>query len=112
MQDTRETLARNLTAPRVRANNEDGEDIPPEHRPAPRFKAGDVVRIPIRPGQDIVIPTDARWDYAFSGWLVYPRAIGIHESNFVLASEVDEWEPHANGLWSYWTRKVAGGEQP
>ena len=108
MRDTRETLTRHLTAPRVSANNEMGENIAPEHRPPPRFRAVDVVRIACRPEQSIELQTNAYWDYEFGGWLVCPHLIGIHESNFVLEAEVDQWEPHANGLWSWWTKKEQG----
>jgi hypothetical protein len=95
MRDTRETQVR--------------EDVAPEHRPAPRFKAGDVVRIACKPELVIELDRDAYWDYEFGGWLVCPHLIGIHESNFVLESEVDQWEPHAgSGLWSWWTRKGQG----
>lgn len=105
MQDTRETLVWNLNIERVSADNECGEDIPENLRPQPRFKRGDVVLIPMyeRPYE----VDEVYWDYEFGGWLVVlsGSCIGVHESNFILAAEKDEWEPHKNRLWSWWTRK-------
>jgi hypothetical protein len=109
MKDTRETLTRNLLIPRSPANNELGENIAPENRPAPRFKIGDKLVSAYFPDHVMSLNDDPYWDYEFGGWLVAPGAIGVHESNFVLADEVDEWEPHAEEtLWSYWTKKEAG----
>jgi hypothetical protein len=106
MNDTRDTLVNNLKAARYPEDNENGEDIAPADRPTPRFKDGDRVIAASRLDLDLVA-SDAQWDYEFSGWLIFPGAIGIHECNFILAKERDQWEPHFNGLWSWWTRKEA-----
>jgi hypothetical protein len=104
MNDTRETMTKNLTASRRPADNENGEDIAPELRPAPRFKAGDEV-IPALYPDRVMESSEPYWDYEFSGWLISPGFIGVHECNFILESEREQWEPHADGLWSWWTRK-------
>jgi hypothetical protein len=104
MNDTRETLTERLTAPRTPAKNENGEDIAPELRPAPRFKAGDQV-IGAHWPDKVLCSSEPYWDYEFSGWLIAPGLIGVHECNFILASEREQWEPHDQGLWSWWTRK-------
>jgi hypothetical protein len=104
MNDTRETLTCNLTAPRTAANNENGEDIALELRPAPRFQENDGV-IPASHPDRVLCASRPFWDYEFGGWLIAPGLIGIHECNFILETERAEWEPHAEGLWSWWTRK-------
>lgn len=84
MNDTRESL---------------GEKTPP------RFAKGDMVAHPLR---DYTLSIDiVGYDEEFSGNMVGLRGglIMIHESNFVLWSERNDWEPHAENLWSYWTKK-------
>jgi hypothetical protein len=103
MNDTRETLTSNLTIPRTPADNENGEDIAPELRPTPRFQENDEV-VPALYPERVLYASAPYWDYEFGGWLIAPGFIGIHECNFVLASEQAQWEPHAAGLWSWWTR--------
>jgi hypothetical protein len=46
-------------------------------------------------------------DEEFGGWMVglYTSAILIHEQNFVLAAELDLWDPHYDCLWSWWTKR-------
>ena len=106
MTDTRETkVARLPDLPRVAATNEDSEDIAPENRPLPRFKIGDTLLMALRPGEPFELESEPWWDYEFQGWLLSPGLIGVHESNYILASERDDWEPHVAGLWSWWTRK-------
>jgi hypothetical protein len=106
MNDTRETLAERLTAPRVAADNEHREDIASELRPEPRFQAGDRVIPASHPNMVLVAP-EPYWDYEFSGWLISPGLIGVHECNFIPEAERALWEPHADGLWSWWTRVEA-----
>jgi len=74
--------------------------------PAPRFKKGDQVLIPH--GGAVLSQTvnSVWWDKSFGGWCVCTRAIGIHEQNYILAGERDQWEPHEEGLWSWWTKKA------
>jgi len=106
MTDTRETLVAWMTdLPRVAATNENGEDIAPENRPPCRVEVGDALLMALRPGEPFVLRSAPFWDYEFQGWLISPGLIGVHESNYILASERDDWEPHAEGLWSWWTRK-------
>ena len=108
MKDTRETIIGNSgypKLPRVKADNENGEDIAPEHRPAPRFKVGDLLVMALRPDEPFTLRSEPRWDYEFSGWLIAPGCIGVHECNYILANERDRWEPHVAGLWSWWTAK-------
>ena len=107
MNDTRETLVSNLTIERMVTNNEFGQDIPKSLRPVPRFKAGDKVRMALRPDEVIKLQRSAYWDYEFQGWLIAPGLIGVHECNYILADELDLWEPHPDGLWSWWTLKNA-----
>jgi len=102
MNDTRDTLICNMALPMVSADNEMGDDIASEVRPAPRFKAGDIVLAAYSDEVPWVLYMDSYWDREFGGWLVVPRCIGVHESNCILAAERDQWVPHAHGLWSWW----------
>lgn len=111
MLDTRETMVCNLTnLPRSKANNEFGENIPKAQRPKPRFRKGQCIIHASNLDRVITLQSPPYWDYEFQGWLVAPGLIGVHECNFVLADEVTLWEPHNDGLWSWWTR-VGGGEK-
>lgn len=105
MDDTRETKVANLHLPMAAADNENGNDIAATDRPEPRFKTGDVLMSAYRDGYPFRLRDSPCWDREFGGWLVAPGAIGVHESNFILASERGDWEPHPDGLWSWWTRR-------
>jgi hypothetical protein len=104
MNDTRDTMTARLDAPRAPADNENGEDIMLDYRPAPRFNVGDKVIPAGYPDRVFTLVDASIWDYEFSGWLIFPGMIGVHECNFILESEREQWEPHADGLWSWWTR--------
>ena len=109
MTDTRETLVSRLPElRRVQAGNENGEEIAPGERPPCRFEVGDRLIMAMRPEMSFVLGSAPYWDYEFGGWLLTPGLIGVHESNYIFAYERDKWEPHAGGLWSYWTRKEEG----
>lgn len=71
-----------------------------------RFEIGDKVLIPNQGKKIECIPHAINWDKSFGGWLLHCHLIGVHEQNYILASERDLWKPHENGLWSYWTRKT------
>lgn len=106
MNDTRETLFHNLKiTEREKANNELGDDIPKEFKPLPRFKIGQKLRSALHPNRVFTLDVKPFWDREFSGWMIAPGFIGIHESNFILAEEIDDWIPVSNGLWSYWIKK-------
>lgn len=71
----------------------------------PRFRVGDKVLIPY---QGNIIERTVKsvfWDAEFGGWLVVCHSLGIHEQNYIPADERDMWEPHEDGLWSWWERK-------
>lgn len=105
--DTRDTLVARLPEKRrMESNNEHGKDIPENLRPPPRFKIGDVLVMALRPDEPFTLDREPWWDYEFQGWLIAPGLIGVHECNYILASERDDWEPHADGLWSWWTRRA------
>lgn len=110
MNDTRETIIGlpvcTITQERIAANNENGNDVPPDKRPKCRFKIGDTI-VTIRNGEirKFVVENEPYWDREFGGWLLSRGLIGVHESNFVHESEFKEWEFHANNLWSWWTKK-------
>lgn len=72
-----------------------------------RFNIGDKVLTPRNAKLLTMAIHTIFWDKSFGGWLVCPAGIGIHEQNFILESEHEQWEPHEDGLWSYWTRKEA-----
>ena len=76
-----------------------------EKNTRPRFKIGDVLLTPAFGQIREQIPHAVFWDKEFGGWLVACGTIGVHEQCYILASERDEWEPHDENLWSYWTRK-------
>ena len=75
-----------------------------EETTAPRFKIGDKLLIPAFGEIREQTPHAVFWDAEFGGWLLACAAIGVHEQNYILASERDMWEPHDDGLWSWWTR--------
>jgi len=107
MKDTSETLVCKLGLPMVPADNEMGDDIALERRPPCRFKVGDEIVPAFYPDKPYVLRYPPYWDREFGGWLIVRGLIGIHESNFILASERGQWKPHADGLWSWWTKKEA-----
>jgi len=72
---------------------------------SPRFKVGDKVLIPHNGGLILREVLDVYWDKEFGGWLVCCCALGIHEQNFILESEKEDWVPHEHGLWSWWERE-------
>ena len=90
--------------PRIPADNEDGVDIPSEQRPPCRFRVGDEL-VGGNLGFIFVLRVPPYWDYEFGGWLIVPGGAGVHESNFILASELENWDRHPDGLRSWWTRK-------
>jgi hypothetical protein len=108
MIDTRETYALALGIAEVPAKNAIGWDIPKKRRPQPRFKKGDRVLHPIYEGQDVILTVHrCFWNRELRGWqvVISSHSIAVHESNFILPSERDRWEPHVDGMWSYWTKK-------
>jgi len=105
MNDTRDTLIHNMPdLPRVLADNEFGDNIPESTRPPCRFKVGDLL---LHPGQEepFTLTREPFWDREFGGWMLAPGMCGVHESNYILAEEADNWTPHLDGLWSWWERK-------
>jgi hypothetical protein len=107
MNDTRDTLISRLkeTCRMVKANNEMGDDVHPEDRPAPRFKKGDILLAAYALHMPFELEQNSFWDREFQGWLIAPGFCGVHESNFILESEKDDWVPHEDGLWSWWERR-------
>lgn len=104
MNDTRETIIKLGDYKEVPAKNELGHDVPVDKRPASRFKKGDILSAAYAK-EEFELQNNPHWDREFGGWLVHQNFLGIHESNFILASEKDLWDPHPNILWSWWTRK-------
>ena len=90
MKDTRETAYR---------------DGATEQTTTPRFKVGDHVLIPAFGQIREQVPHAIYWDSEFGGWMLACAIIGVHEQNYILASERDLWEPHDDGLWSWWIRR-------
>ena len=91
MTDTRETAY-------IQAMTEDNS--------SPRFKVGDTLLIPALGEIREQVSHTIFWDKEFGGWLVCCGCIGVHEQNYILASERDLWTPEDDGLWSYWTKSV------
>lgn len=79
----------------------------------PRFSVGQEVLWRYR-GSELMRSSvkSTLWDREYGGWLVVTGSIGIHEQNFISATDYEnyEWEHHENGLWSWWTRKEACDE--
>ena len=78
------------------------------------FKTGDLIVIPVKPQGEIEkrVVESMFWDQGFGGWLINSTGesspnmtVGVHEQNYILFSEVSQWEPHEAGFWSYWTKK-------
>jgi len=108
MDNTRDTiisLSKIHPSKLIKADNELGKDVKEEFRPKPRFKKGDILVSAYASQNAFELDRDPYWDIEFGGWLISPALIGIHECNFIKASEKDLWEPYPNGLWSYWKRK-------
>ena len=70
-----------------------------------RFKVGDKVIISHNGEYVEQIPHAVYWDEEFGGWLLCCHLIGIHEQNYILASELDKWQHHEDGLWSWWEKQ-------
>ena len=92
MQDTRETCY-SINDDKTKENT------------SPRFKPGDKLLIPHNDEIIPQVPHTIFWDKEFHGWLVCCNAIGVHEQNYILESEKDNWIPHEDGLWSWWEKK-------
>ncbi len=66
-----------------------------------RFIIGDRVFTPLR---DYPLEiAKITWDAEFGGWLLSVGGLLIHEQNFIHEDEQDMWQPHQDGLWSFWT---------
>jgi len=76
----------------------------------PRFNVGDHVLIPAFGEIKEQVPHSVFWDEEFGGWLLACAVIGVHEQNYILASERDFWEPHEEGLWSWWILRESAEE--
>ena len=77
------------------------------HSRPPRFKAGDKVRPAFWPDKTFTV-YGVNYDSFFGGWLVLveEQSLTLHEQNFILADEVDQWKPHKDDpYWSWWERK-------
>lgn len=83
------------------------DDAMTEENSKPRFAIGDVLLVPAFGEIREQTPHNVFWDKEFGGWLVCCGSIGVHEQVYILASERDQWEPHDDGLWSYWTRRIS-----
>ena len=106
MKDTRETIIKLGDYEEIPVDNELRQDIASDKRPKPRFKRGDRLISADAPYMFFELKDNPFWLREFGGWvMIVPGCIGVHESNFILASEKDLWESHENGLWSWWTRK-------
>ena len=91
MKDTRETAYRK----RMTENNSQC-----------RFRVGDKVLVEINGKIAEQVPHTIFWDKEFGGWMLACGHIGVHEQNFILVNERDQWTHHqADGLWSWWERK-------
>lgn len=68
-----------------------------------RFHVGDEVLHAWKP-EMLQSPYAINFDEEFGGWVLFCGLIGVHEQAYIMASERTLWEPHENGLWSWWTR--------